>query len=52
MIMEWIAEKLSQKRDKEQQEVLRLKWELAEMQRRVCQLKREVPDQEQKSGVM
>lgn len=39
MIMEWVSEKLSQKRDKERQEVLRLKWELAEMQRRVSQLK-------------
>ena len=40
MILNLISEKLAQKRDAERQEVMRLKWQKAELEKKIAEAKR------------
>ena len=41
MILQWIYEKLLQKRDKERHNVIKLEWQKAELERKIAMKKRE-----------
>lgn len=41
MILNWIYKKLTQKRDKERHNVIKLEWQRAELERKIANAKRE-----------
>lgn len=41
MILNWIYKKLTQKRDKERHNVIKLEWQKAELERKIANAKRE-----------
>lgn len=41
MIVQWICNKLIQKRDKERHDVMKLEWQKAELERKIANAKRE-----------
>lgn len=44
MILNWIYKKLTQKRDKERHNVIKLEWQRAELERKIANAKRERQD--------
>ena len=44
MILNWIYKKLTQKRDKERHNVIKLEWQRAELERKIANSKRERQD--------